>query len=143
MKTIVMLTTALALAGTAHADGKPLGELNDMTKMLAAKVKLETGELEVADVVAVRDSLRIPSPQALAYAAAIEKGIADKKLPADRATKTLIELALDLAKQLEEVGLWAEATVKQLSPKLSAPLAAQARVRLAMERGRWSEARDV
>src|SRR4051795_11805415 len=97
MKTILILTTALALAGTAFADGKPLGELNDMTKMLAAKVKLETGELEVADVVAVRDSLRIPSPQALAYAAAIEKGIADKKLPIERASKTLIELALDLA----------------------------------------------
>src|SRR4051812_22958846 len=75
----------------------PLGDLNDMTKSLAAKVKLESGEIEVAEVVAARDGVRIPSPQALAYAAAIEKGIADKKIPIERGQRVLLDLALDLA----------------------------------------------
>jgi hypothetical protein len=177
MKTIVMVTTALALLGTARADNKPLAQLNELSKSMAAKVTFTPKEVDVAEVVAMRDSVRIPSPQAIAYAAALETAIADQKvtgLTRDRAQRVLLDLALDLAafggpegdawremfsqaldiidqvkpgskprpelrRQLEQVGAWAAQTATTLSAKLPQPDQARARVRLAMERGRYDE----
>jgi len=184
--TILFVTTALAVCSTARAQKQPtvpqklLAVLNPLSTRLVERVKLETSsELDVAEVVAVRDSVRAPSPMAIAYAGAIEKVLVKSPLsiPSGRSQKILLELALDLSalggtqgelyeallgpaldalervkdpkprpelsKQLAEIGAWASRTATRLATELGGDEGAQARVRLAMERGRWGEAAQL
>jgi hypothetical protein len=184
MKTILLLTMALALPTAARAETKKpsgrLAELNPLSQKLVAKVKLDAlSELDVAEVVAVRDALRGPSPMAIAYAGAIEKVLDENPLsiPRDRAERILLDLSLDLATfggaqaefyeaifgpaldalervkepkprpdlsaQLVEIGSWAARTATKLAAERKGEEAALARVRLAIERGRWGEAAQV
>ncbi len=86
------------LGGLAHAaPPKSLAELNELTKLLASKVTMGPGEVDVAEVVAVRDSTRPPSPMAIAYAAAIEQSLASEELKPERGNKVLFDLAMALA----------------------------------------------
>jgi hypothetical protein len=171
------LTTGKPAAAPAN---KLLATLNPLSQKLVEKVKLDAlSELDVAEVVAVRDSVRAPSPMAIAYAGAIEKVLVENPLsiPRERSERILLELALDLSEfggaqselfetlfapamdamerakepkarpelsaQLAEIGAWAARTVTRLAGELKGEDAARARVRLAMERGRWGEAAQI
>jgi hypothetical protein len=165
--------------------GKTLADLNALTRILAPQAEVVPAELgrliEVAEVVAARDGTRLPSPMAIAYAAALEKSLETPNIPggAPRATRVLVDLALALAgfggpesealeqaflpsllatlkvspaeakprpeltRELAEVGEWAAAAVNRLAPRLPAKAAAMARVRLAIDRGRYTDAAAI
>lgn len=97
---LVFFATA-SLAAAATPD-KGLAELNELTRILAPKVEVARDEIErlldVAEVVAVRDAARMPSPMAIAYAGALELALKTPGIKPERPERVLLELSLTLAR---------------------------------------------
>jgi hypothetical protein len=101
MKTLAF---AIVLATTAYAAEEPprkLAELNALTRSLAGGGTVATEEVErlfeQGEVIAFRDATRGTTPQAVTYAASVEKALEAYQLKGAGPARVLCELALALA----------------------------------------------
>jgi hypothetical protein len=117
----------LSMLSLAHADEKsaekPLSQLNALTKMLGGDQPVVAGEverlLEQSEVIAFRDATRGPSPQAITYAATVERTLDSYVTKGAGPARVLVELAISLAPL---GGPQAHAQVERFRPMLLATL---------------------